>query len=61
MDSLDPLFWTGCALVLARILNGGNPRLWMVFGLIAGLGINNKHIWSLGTGRCNRKDHDRPR
>jgi len=47
MNALDPLFWVGCALVLARILNGDDPRLWLLFGLLAGLGINSKHSFAL--------------
>lgn len=47
MNGLDPLFWVGCALVLARILNDGDPRLWLVFGLLAGIGANNKHTFGL--------------
>jgi len=47
MNALDPLMWVGCALVLARILNGGDPRLWLLFGVLAGLGINNKHTFAL--------------
>jgi hypothetical protein len=47
MNALDPLFWVGCALVLARILNGGDPKLWLLFGLLAGLGINSKHTFAL--------------
>ena len=47
MNALDPLFWVGCALVLARILNGGDPRLWLLFGLIAGLGVNSKNTFAL--------------
>ncbi|MCU0304400.1 MAG: glycosyltransferase family 39 protein [Thermoanaerobaculales bacterium] len=50
MNALDPLFWTGCALVLARILNGGDTRLWLLFGSLAGLGVNSKHtflLWGL--------------
>jgi len=47
MNTLDPLFWVGCALVLARILNGGNPRLWLLFGVLAGLGVNSKHTFAM--------------
>jgi hypothetical protein len=43
MNAFEPLFWMGCALVLARILRTGNSRLWLWFGLIAGVGIENKH------------------
>ena len=43
MNAFEPVFWmTGAAIVL-RILNGGDPRLWLLFGAVAGLGILNKH------------------
>jgi hypothetical protein len=43
MNAFEPLFWMGAALVLIRILNTGNQRLWLLFGVIAGLGLQNKH------------------
>ena len=43
MNALEPLFWTGCAWLLVRLLDGEDPRLWLAFGLLAGLGLNNKH------------------
>ena len=43
MNSFEPLFWMASAAVVLRILNGGSPRLWLLFGAIAGLGILNKH------------------
>jgi 4-amino-4-deoxy-L-arabinose transferase-like glycosyltransferase len=43
MNAFEPLFWTGCALVVARIVRTGNQRLWLVFGLVAGLGLENKY------------------
>ena len=43
MNAVEPLLWTGCALVLARILRTGNVRLWPWFGLLAGIGLENKH------------------
>jgi hypothetical protein len=42
MNGFDPLFWMGCAWALIRIIKGGDPRLWLVFGLFAGLGLENK-------------------
>jgi len=42
MNAFDPLLWTGCAYVLVRILKGGDRRLWLAFGTIAGLGLENK-------------------
>ncbi len=43
MNAVEPLLWMGCALVLARILRTGDSRLWIWFGLLAGLGLENKH------------------
>ena len=43
MNSFEPLFWMGCVAVAMRIVNGGSPRLWLLFGTIAGVGILNKH------------------
>ena len=43
MNAFEPLFWMTCAAIVLRILNGGNPKLWMLCGFIAGLGILNKH------------------
>ena len=43
MNSFEPLFWMACAAIVLRILNGGTERLWLLFGLIAGIGILNKH------------------
>jgi 4-amino-4-deoxy-L-arabinose transferase-like glycosyltransferase len=47
----EPLYWTGCALVLTRILHGGSPKLWLAVGAIAGIGLLTKHsmlFWALG-------------
>lgn len=43
MNGLEPLFWTGCAYVILRMINTGNLRLWIAFGVIAGLGLENKY------------------
>lgn len=43
MNPFDILFWTLGALVVARIVRTGNGRLWLLFGLVAGLGLLNKH------------------
>jgi hypothetical protein len=43
MNSFEPVFWMACAAIVLRILNGGNPRLWLLFGAVAGVGILNKH------------------
>jgi Dolichyl-phosphate-mannose-protein mannosyltransferase len=43
MNSFEPLFWMGCVAIAMRIAKGGSPRLWLLFGLVAGVGILNKH------------------
>ncbi len=43
MNSLEPLFWTGCAYIILRMINTQNPKLWLAFGVIAGLGLENKY------------------
>ena len=43
MNAFEPLFWMGCVYLLVRIINGSSPQLWLWFGLLAGLGLENKH------------------
>jgi hypothetical protein len=43
MNAFEPLFWMGAIYLLVRIINGGSPRLWLWFGAIVGLGLENKH------------------
>ena len=41
--TFDTLAWTAILLVVARALVEDRPRLWLVAGLLAGIGLNNKH------------------
>src|SRR6516164_5429421 len=43
MNAFEPVFWMLCAAIVLRILNGGSPSLWLLFGLVAGIGLLNKH------------------
>jgi hypothetical protein len=43
MNAFEPLFWMGCAWLLLRIVNTGNQKLWIWFGVVAGLGLENKY------------------
>jgi Dolichyl-phosphate-mannose-protein mannosyltransferase len=43
MNAFEPLFWMGAVYLLVRIINGGSPSLWLWFGVLLGLGIENKH------------------
>jgi hypothetical protein len=42
MDAFDQLFQVSAAYVLLVILNRDRPRLWLLFGLLAGLGLLTK-------------------
>jgi hypothetical protein len=44
MNVFDVLFWTLGAWIVARLLRTENPRLWLAFGALAGVGLLNK--WS---------------
>ncbi len=43
MNAFEPVFWMLCAAIAMRIAGRGNQKLWLWFGLVAGLGILNKH------------------
>ncbi len=42
MNSWEPVFWMSCLLALVLVLRGASGRLWLCFGLAAGLGLLNK-------------------
>src|SRR5215469_4230901 len=50
MNAFEPLFWTGCVYLLVRIINGGSPTLWLWFGVVLGLGLENKHSTAFFAG-----------
>jgi len=43
MNSFEPLFWMGAVAMAMRIMSGGSPRLWLLFGALSGFGILNKY------------------
>jgi hypothetical protein len=51
MNFLEVIFWALAAYILIRILRGGSPRLWVLLGVVLGLGLMNKisTLW-LGVG-----------
>jgi hypothetical protein len=51
MNAFDVLFWTTALYIVVLILNNGSQKLWIWFGLIAGLGLQNKiSVLFLGFG-----------
>jgi hypothetical protein len=43
MNAFEPLCWMGCAWLLLRLIHSGRQVLWVPFGIVAGLGLLNKH------------------
>ena len=51
MNAFDLLFWAILFWIVVRLLSGGDERLWLVFGLVAGVGLLNKiSVLFLGFG-----------
>jgi 4-amino-4-deoxy-L-arabinose transferase-like glycosyltransferase len=53
--TFDLLVWTATLLLVARILGGGDERLWLAVGVVVGIGLENKQlplllVASLGIG-----------
>jgi 4-amino-4-deoxy-L-arabinose transferase-like glycosyltransferase len=43
MNTFEALFWTSCAFVIVRLIKTRNSKLWLVFGVLAGVGLENKY------------------
>ena len=44
MNSFEPCFWMATLLLMLRMADGSTgPRGWLTFGLLTGLGVENKH------------------
>jgi len=51
MNCFDQVFWALAGFIAIRILKGGDPKLWLLFGLVAGIGLMNKYSMGfLGLG-----------
>lgn len=42
MNAFEPLLWMLCAYVAILILKYANPKLWLLAGLVVGIGLMNK-------------------
>jgi Dolichyl-phosphate-mannose-protein mannosyltransferase len=42
MDSFDELWWVLMAYILIQLIKRVQPRLWLLFGLVAGIGLMTK-------------------
>jgi hypothetical protein len=47
INAFDPLMWMGCAWCVIRASNRSNPRYWLLFGIIAGVGLETKYSIAL--------------
>lgn len=43
MNMFEPLLWMALAYITIRIVNTGDQRLWLWFGVFAGIGMLNKY------------------
>ena len=42
MNAFDILFWLAAIYVIVNLIDGGRPGLWLLFGVVMGLGFENK-------------------
>src|SRR5260370_26025466 len=50
-NCLEPLLWMGCAYFAILAINRNDPRYWLWFGVVAGLGLEEKYsiaVFGLG-------------
>ena len=50
-NDFEALFWMGCASIVIRTIQTGNQKLWLWFGVLAGVGLLNKYsmaVFGLG-------------
>ena len=43
INPFEPLVWMGCAWCVIRFINRSNPRYWLLFGILAGVGMETKY------------------
>jgi hypothetical protein len=51
MNGFDHVFWVALVYLVIKILHEDRPQLWLLFGLVAGVGMMNKYsVGFLGMG-----------
>jgi hypothetical protein len=43
MNVFESLFWMSAALIALKVFYGASAKLWLVFGVVCGVGLLNKH------------------
>jgi hypothetical protein len=61
MNFWDLLLWQACFIILLHIIKTQNARLWLLFGIVAGVGLENKIsilflLFGLGIGLLLTKE-----
>jgi len=51
MNSIEPLLWMGCEMIVIEEYRHGDIRLWLWFGVVAGNRLENKDTMLL-VRRC---------
>jgi hypothetical protein len=41
MNAFDVLVWLAAVYLLVVLLDGGDPRLWLLLGVVLGVGLEN--------------------
>ncbi len=47
MNALETILWTGAAYMILLLIKTGNAKLWLAFGAIVGVGLQNKYSISV--------------
>lgn len=47
MNAFEILLWAGAVYVVVALLADNQPRLWLLFGLLVGIGLQNKHTFTV--------------
>jgi len=53
VNAFEIPLWVSCCYLLLLIMKTGDPRRWILFGIVAGLGLETKHtmvLLGIGTG-----------
>ncbi len=43
MNAFEPVIWLGCIYSIVRVVNTNDGRYWIIFGVLAGLGLETKY------------------
>lgn len=43
MNAVEHVIWLACLLIVIEIANGASEKWWLAFGVLAGIGLQNKH------------------